>query len=236
MAHKYDLYSDCPSLKQYGKHQCKKGVCRHCGFKQDKKTYLTFLGAAQEMILRIPERSFDPRDAPSEISEVYETSRYDELSGQRFRVAPPTAPFRDAFSRSRRQFDRIRDAIGIQERIKRTIDPQFAELAKRLSGLDSESDAEWARRFAERFVTDVARYERKEPTRDQLEHVYAASLYCLSDNITEEEVCERFAVSKSTLQTWTDLLRRYDKMTHASSRFCELARMALDKLNQSTLR
>jgi hypothetical protein len=29
---KYDLYGDCPSIKQYGKHQFTKGVCRHCGF------------------------------------------------------------------------------------------------------------------------------------------------------------------------------------------------------------
>ena len=119
------------------------------------------------MILRTPERSFDPRDAPSDISEVYETSHGDELSGQRFRVVPPTEPFRDASSASRRQFDRIREAIRIQEHIERAIDPQLAELAKRLSGLDSESHA---RRFAEWFVRDVAIYERKESTRDQLEH------------------------------------------------------------------
>lgn len=170
MAHKYDLYGGYPSLKQYGKHQYKKGVCRHYGFKQDKTTYRTVLGAAQEMILRIPERSFDPPDAPSDISEVYETSHGDELSGQRFRVAPPTEPFRDASSASRRQFDRIREATRIQEHIERAIDPELTELAKRLSGLDSESHAQWARRFTERFVRDVAIYERKEPTRDQLEH------------------------------------------------------------------
>jgi hypothetical protein len=181
LAHKYDLYADCPSLEQYGKHQYKNGVCRHCGFRQDKRTYRTFLGAAEAMILRIPERSFNPGDAPSDISEVYQTTGYNETSGQRFKIAPPTAPFREASEASRRQFDRIREAIRIQEQVKSRIDPQLAELAKRLSGLDSESDAQWARRFAERFVRDVAMYERKMPTRDQLEHVYAASLYYLSD-------------------------------------------------------
>jgi hypothetical protein len=211
------LYSDCPSLKQYGKHQFTKGSCRHCGCRQEKKTYQTFLGAANSTVLKIGERSPDwtesfylhfRRDTPSD---VYETKAYDELSGETMRLQAPTARLPGAGKLRDRQHRRLLALTAIKDRVVQMVDERLVELLERLRGAQGRLDTISTRNLTVAFLRDVALFEGKYPTPKQLEQVFAAVLYYLSPEIREEDICQRYEMSKSTLQTWKRILDDYVK-------------------------
>jgi hypothetical protein len=145
-----------------------------------KKTYKTFLRAVEAMLEKVP------------VGDI---------------VGEAQAWFEEPSGRSKSESLKIANWLRRRESLARMLDPQLTSFAQRpIEGASPNVHSE-AKRWARALILESVKYVGKEPTKRDVEKIYAGALYV--EGVKPTEICRSMKVTKNTLRTWRNLAENY---------------------------